>query len=100
MKIRMLDDIYCLHGHYNVKRGDVLDIDEDNANRYVHCGLATEELKGDLPHAYVVTPESKSREAKVLQAVAQSVPEEARRTPGAINLRARPAGVKREGWGV
>lgn len=40
MKIRMRINIGVFHGYPNVRRGDVVDVDEANALRYISLGYA------------------------------------------------------------
>lgn len=49
MKIRMKIDVGTFHGMTNVKRGDVVDIDDDNAKRYIGLGYAEPYSKSDVP---------------------------------------------------
>jgi hypothetical protein len=50
-----------VHGTFHnilegVKRGDIVDIDDDNARRYCALGYAQEDLKGDLGPGYQPAP--------------------------------------------
>ncbi len=60
MKIRMLAGIGgTFHNDRNgVNRGDIVDIDEHNAKRYISSGLASATLKGEMPMAYTSTQEA------------------------------------------
>ena len=70
-KIRLLDSIGGLfHGLNDVKRGDIVDIDDFEAKRYIASGLATAKLKGEMPQAYVATEEAMAIRDEVLKAVA------------------------------
>jgi hypothetical protein len=65
---------------WNVQRGAVVDIDPENARRYMVSGLATADLKVDpLPPPYRSTPESEALRTEVMKKVGESVPLEARR---------------------
>jgi hypothetical protein len=57
MKIRMTISVPgTFHSVYkDVKRGDIVDIDDGNARRYLRLGYAQSDLKGELRPAY--TPE-------------------------------------------
>lgn len=47
MKIRMLMSVGVFHGHIDVKRGDVVEVDDFNAHRYIQLGYAR-------PHVEIV----------------------------------------------
>jgi hypothetical protein len=58
MKIKMKLDI---HGMFHnmpagVRRGDIVDIDDDNAARYCALGYAQPDLKGELGPAHLPAP--------------------------------------------
>lgn len=40
MKIRALINLGAFHNHVDVKRGDVLEVDDGNARRYINLGYA------------------------------------------------------------
>ncbi len=100
MKIRMLDGILGMfHGTYGVKRGDIVEIDDENATRYIASGLATAVLKGELPQPYQDTEEAVALRDEVNRKASAMVPEEARPRPNVplpIGRRYSPSHV--EGW--
>jgi hypothetical protein len=66
------------HGVYSPKRGDVVEVDDDDAERYIAFGRATRDLKTpteELPPPYREDPDLV---AKVVQRQAKSISPESR----------------------
>ncbi|ORW29196.1 hypothetical protein AWB91_24545 [Mycobacterium paraense] len=103
-KIRMLDSIGGqFHGLWDVKRGDIVDIDDENAKRYIASGLATAKLKGSLPQPYIDTEEAVELRAEVATTVAAMCHDPANDPrPGSQAIGRHPAFPRQrvDGWGV
>jgi hypothetical protein len=53
VKLRMRIPISgSFHGYRDVKRGDVVEVDDENGARYCRLGYAQTDLKGELGQAY------------------------------------------------
>jgi hypothetical protein len=80
MKIRMLDTIYGMFENIEggVERGDIVDLPDDNAKRYIASQLATAKLKGELPHPYQASEESEALREWAARKAREQIPEEVR----------------------
>jgi hypothetical protein len=103
-KIRLLDSIGGMfHGMWDVKRGDIVEVDDENALRYVASGLATRNLKDEMPQPFQDTEEAVAIRDEVLKTVAaQCHNPEFDRRPGSEPIGRHPAFPRQrvEGWGI
>jgi hypothetical protein len=96
MRVRMLATIGgTFHNIPNgVKRGDVVDIDEIPAKRYIVNGIATANLKGDMAQPYIATEESEALRDEVMRQIkAENHNPEFDPRPGS-----EPIGTPRKAW--
>jgi hypothetical protein len=99
MKIRwLIDQPGMTHGVCGQKRGDVQDVPEADANRYINVAqIATAQLKGPLPQPYTLTEEALRDE--VLKAVAAQCHNPAfDPRPGSEPIFTPRQRVRNEGW--
>lgn len=66
MKIRAKFDLGVCHGYEDVKRGDVIDIDEFNALRYLRLGYAEPVREQSPPVERAVLPEPEKAVVEVV----------------------------------
>ncbi len=78
------------HGNTEgVKRGDVVDIEDWIAERYIVAGKATAKVTGEMPTAGESLREAEGLRAEVARKVRESIPAEHRPVPGMVNYNRR-----------
>ena len=79
-----------------VQRGQICDLPDDNARRYIRNSLATADLKSEeLPEPYLATEESEALREWAAQQLLAQVPEEVRYGPEIVIGGRQKA---RQGW--
>jgi hypothetical protein len=51
-----IDIAGLFHGYKGAKRGDVVEVDDENGARYCSLGYAQQDLRGELGRAYLPSP--------------------------------------------
>jgi hypothetical protein len=84
----MLETIWgTFHGNNNgVRRGDIVDIEDWIAKRYIVAGKSTAKLSGDLPTAGESQQEADALREEVGREVRESIPAEHRNYGSATNV--------------